>query len=234
MDFYYIKLVLNIISVIFFYSIVYPQFLFRYKVKHNNITVYTNQISNRNDLINIIEKADINLKKSELYVKKNHQIFLWNNKILFKLQTLRGGEVIAKNNPILNKIHTAQADIDTDKVLSYDKKTYSKLSSVLTHEMTHTLLRKKLGFFKFLKLPKWKNEGYCDYIAKNGSFDFDKGLKLLCNDREDKSGSFEYFKYRLYITYLIDIKSMTIEKINSENIDVKKLHNEVVKYYKAN
>ena len=40
------------------------------------------------------------------------------------------------------------------------------MHTVLAHESMHQIMRRKLGLLTYLRLPTWKNEGYCEYIAE--------------------------------------------------------------------
>lgn len=99
------------------------------------------------------------------------------------------------------------------------------LSGVISHETTHTLVRNYLGLLPYLFVSKWKNEGYCDYIADESSYPFDKGMEEFCRHQNDKSPSFEYFKFRLYIKYLIENHKLSIKKILSMNFNISTLDN---------
>ena len=46
------------------------------------------------------------------------------------------------------------------------------LSGTIAHEVTHSLVKNRIGLLKYMQLDTWKNEGYADYIAKESSFNF--------------------------------------------------------------
>ena len=65
------------------------------------------------------------------------------------------------------------------------------LSYFIAHEVTHTMLARRIGRLRYARLQRWQVEGYADYVAKAGAFDFGKTLvafragarELTRNDR---------------------------------------------------
>ena len=85
----------------------------------------------------------------------------------------------------------------------------------------NSLLENKLGLLKYKLLPSWKNEGYCDFIANESSFNKQKGVKEICNDTKNTdSPSFKYFKYRMITEYLFEERKVTLEKFLDEDFDL--------------
>lgn len=82
-----------------------------------------------------------------------------------------------------------------------------------------------------MQLDTWKNEGYADYIAKESSFNFLIGTYFLCNSQTPSLPSFQYFKYRLYVKYLIQDKKITFNKIINDSFNLKELESEIQKKY---
>lgn len=77
------------------------------------------------------------------------------------------------------------------------------------------LIIARLGLIGSLRAPTWVVEGYCDYVAREGSFPEQRGLALLASGSTDPSESFQYFVGRQLVTYLIEQKKMTFEQIAS-------------------
>src|SRR5205823_1539684 len=79
-------------------------------------------------------------------------------------------------------------------------------------EVTHNLISDFLGWSGSYRLPRWKAEGYCDYIAAESSFDFDEGLRILRAGGKEDSSSFRYFRWRMLATYALDVERMPLQK----------------------
>ena len=45
------------------------------------------------------------------------------------------------------------------------------LSQVIAHEITHQLVKRRLGVRRYVLLPTWKNEGYCEVVSQGLSDD---------------------------------------------------------------
>ena len=68
------------------------------------------------------------------------------------------------------------ADFDKDRLTSpsgIKVPGVRSLSYFIAHEIAHTMVADQVGSFAYVRLPDWKNEGYCDYVAKGGAFSFD-------------------------------------------------------------
>ena len=73
--------------------------------------------------------------------------------------------------PVTNHVFIASADF-TSNVAHRNASDFNKraLSSVIAHEITHGLIRNRLGLLRGLRLAEWENEGYCDFVAQESSF----------------------------------------------------------------
>ena len=67
--------------------------------------------------------------------------------------------------------------------------------------------------------PAWKEEGYCDYVVRDSSFDPVTGRALLAAGETDASPCFAYFTYREMVTYLIDRQHYDFERLMSARLD---------------
>jgi hypothetical protein len=71
-----------------------------------------------------------------------------------------------------------RSDLIEDRVFSPVTQGQTRtLSDTIAHEQTHGLLRNFLGL-KAFTAPNWKIEGYCDYIAQNGSLNSEQAAAI--------------------------------------------------------
>jgi len=175
-----------------------------------------------------------NLKKKKIFEENfSYKIFLTDNKKNYSRITPRFYDSFAISKEISGNIIIAPSNLIKDEVRRNGKRNnIRKLSSVILHECTHRYLKKKYGFLKMIRVKTWKEEGYCEYIAQGSSFDISKGLKLFLQNKRDKSQSFDYFKYRLYVQYLIDYKKMKFDNILNTNFKITELESEIRKNIK--
>ena len=89
------------------------------------------------------------------------------------------------------------------------------LSYFIAHEVTHTMLARRIGRLRYARLQRWQVEGYADYVGKAGDFDFEKTLAAFRADtRElDPKRSGLYLRYHLMVAYLLDRQGMTPEAL---------------------
>src|SRR3954447_9083831 len=77
----------------------------------------------------------------------------------------------------------------------------------------------RLGAAGYWRLPSWKNEGYCDYVADESSFDAEEGLRLIREGRDDPSPSFRYFRAHLMVRYLLDVERIGVDELFARDFD---------------
>ena len=83
----------------------------------------------------------------------------------------------------------------------------------MAHEITHGLIRRRLGLWRGVFLPAWVAEGYCDYVAGEGSFPEATGRYLLATGRTDPSPSFHYYEDRQMVRYLVEERHLSFGQI---------------------
>ena len=217
--------------------ICFPHLLFANKLDYKNFSVYyhSNNI-NTEELKLVLDKSENLLKKSELFQKATSQdIFICNGYSEFTFFALLSRKAFAVNYPISQNIFISKSSISQNYILRNGKENNKRtLSGVIAHETVHSLLENKLGLLKYKLLPSWKNEGYCDFIANESSFNKQKGVKEICNDTENTDiPSFKYFKYRMITEYLFEERKVTLEKFLDEDFDLENINNNLKKKYCA-
>ena len=84
------------------------------------------------------------------------------------------------------------------------------------------------------KLAVWKKEGYCEYIGGEGAFDLNAGTKMIYNGVNSASPAFQYLKYRLLVTYLLNEKKLDFEELVNTTINQNQLEIELQDYLQKN
>ena len=215
--------------------ICFPHLLFANKFDYKDFSVYyhSNDI-NTEELKLVLDKSENLLKKSELFkIGTSQDIFICNGYSEFTFFTNLSRKAFAVNYPISQNIFITKSSISQNYTLRNGKENNKRtLSGVIAHETVHSLLENKLGLLKYKLLPSWKNEGYCDFIANESSFNKQKGVKEICNDTKNTDiPSFKYFKYRMITEYLFEERKVTLEKLLDEDFDLENLNNILKKKY---
>jgi hypothetical protein len=217
--------------------LLFPQPLFANKMEYKQVTVYSNDKITA-DIIPILDNAIALVEKSEIH-DPNYQydILLSFNSVFNKIDDKLlgfGPSARATDNNV-----TIKVQVDTKRDLffpTFHRKCQSSLTYLLAHEMIHCLQAHKYGITKFnpIKHPEmWKLEGYPEYIARQPKLT-DKNYSLTSEiDRyielESKATDIwvlieeggcdapnYYYKGRLMIEYLMDIKHLSYDQILSD------------------
>ncbi len=141
------------------------------------------------------------LRTSPLAEKPYHQkLFLCSSFTELTLFSPASGKAFAFNFPLLQNIFLAESVVSRNIIRSNTTVNNARtLSSVIAHKIVHSLLENKLGLITYRMRPAWKNEGYCDFIANEISYNYTQGLQGICRKlAPSSSNSFKYFKARLF------------------------------------
>ncbi|MBC99813.1 MAG: hypothetical protein CL841_00385 [Crocinitomicaceae bacterium] len=223
------------ISFSYFLAIVFPSFLFANKLEYKSFSVhYHSNDFNTEELKLVLDKSESLLYNTELFKKGISQdIFICNGYSEFTFFALMSRKAFAVNYPIFQNIFISKSSVLQNYILRNGKENNKRtLSGVIAHETVHSLLENKLGLLKYKLLPSWKNEGYCDFIANESSFNEQKGLTNICNDEvNSESASFKYFKYRKITQYLFEERKITLEKFLNDDFEMEEINKNLKKKY---
>ena len=170
----------SLMTFLFIYCLIliFPQFLFAHEVSHKNFDVHANQPLDES-IDRVLDSAETRLLKSPIYDKnlKAH-IFIADSHAPYKFLVLRnysfGSTILGIGNIQINK-----SDINNDVVFRNTVEPNKRsLSGVIAHETMHNQLREKFGFIRYMRIPRWKDEGYCEYVAGETTISFEEGIKL--------------------------------------------------------
>jgi hypothetical protein len=210
----------------------FPQILFPYRYSMRGVTIYTRFPfpSETPERIAAIAKL---IQRSELAVaERPERIFVCNQPWLFRLLSPTSAGAFAYSLPVTDNVFVANADLvhNVARSAAPDFNTRS-FSAVAAHEITHGLIRHRVGLFR--SLPTWVVEGYCDYLAQESSFPEAKGLHLLATGQQHPSGSFQYFIYRQMVRYLIEDRHFSFQQIVDRADEAAAVEEETVRAIKA-
>ena len=215
----------------------FPTFLFANKLEYKNFSVYYHSNDmNISELKLVLDKSEKLLKGTELFkIGITQDIFICSSYNEFTFFAPISRKAYGINNPISQNIFLTKSSISGNYILrNGDENNKYSLSGVIAHETVHSLLRNELGLLKYKLLPSWKNEGYCDFIANESSFDEKKGLTDICNDEvNSESASFKYFKFRKITQYLFEDRKVSLNKYLDEDFDLENINNNLKEKYCA-
>lgn len=205
--------ILTVLAVLYAGLHVFPQALFAYSVTASGITIYSRSPLPPEAASCAARAAEL-IKQSELAVPHRHErVFVCDAPWLFRLfhPTSRG---FAFSVPVTDNVFVAAADFSGDVAMrsgpDFSKRSFS---SVAAHEITHGLIRHRLGLLRGIRLPSWVAEGYCDFVARESSFPEAEGLRLFASGQSHPSMSYRYFTYRQMVRYLVEDEHLTFSEV---------------------
>lgn len=188
----------------------YPQVLFAHQVTYKNFTVYSREPLDQS-IYAMLDKVEATLATSQINnTAIKPKIFLTGSHKLYAVLSLyigansfgKGMPMLANSNVFINKADVAR-DLVFRKAPEYNSRS---LSSVVTHEITHLLVRQKFGYVKNLTMPAWKKEGYAEYVAGGTTVDYETGVRRWKANPQNDSG-YQYFKYYMLVSTCSTLRS---------------------------
>jgi hypothetical protein len=228
--------------------ILYPQLLFAEKTVYKDFNIYSNN-QLPDTYKSAIDYAIEVIKTSEIY-ESGHQldIFLCHGTFYNDFDTKLLGFAMAKSlhDNILLKV-----PVDFDKNILIGWNSERNLKKTIAHEAIHFYQMNKYGMTRFSPIthpPTWKGEGYPEYVAyqkdlKSDDYDlidsitkikeFEKTGEYWFETEPGQLDPFVYYKGRVMIEYLIDIKGLTYTEILDENLTEENVIAEMTLWYEG-
>ncbi len=211
----------------------WPHPVFPYGVAHQGVVLHSRAPLPPNTAA-ILADARRRLTRSPLYRASDHyDVFLCDSPPLFAFfarWNYRAGAVAFW--PLTGNIFLRPAHVERNRLVGPSGREAAgerTLAYFIAHEMTHTLVVRSIGRIGYARLERWQTEGYADYVAKSGDFDFMANLRALHNHEPeldpDRSGL--YRRYHLLVAYLLDVRRMSADALLAQPIPQAKIEQEV-------
>lgn len=226
---FYIVIILAIIFIVF---ILFPNLSFyRYHIKYRQFNIYSD-VEISDEIFNILDKVEEKLKTSEIYDPDlNFKIFISSEFKSYSIFCPSLKDAFAATYPIINNIFISKTNIENNLVhRNANEDNERSLSSVIAHEVTHKLIENEIGIKANRKLASWKKEGYCEYISVDSTLDIKAGVKKVYKGYNSFSPAFAYLKYRIFVTYLLDVKGHSFHSLVETEFNIKQLEKELSNY----
>ena len=231
--------------------ILFPQIVFANKMKYKNFKVCTNDKINH-DIKILLDNATALVQRSELYDPDyKYNIILCHNTFYNKIDDILLGIGPAARGRPNNVIIKVRIDPTSNLAFAtYHKECEVNLTYLIAHEMIHCLQIKKYGIIKFnpFRHPElWKLDGYPEYISRKTELlgkeysltnEIERYINLE-NKATDiwisvEEGGCEvpnyYYKGRLMMEYLMDIKHMSYDQILKDSVSETTIFKEMIKW----
>ncbi|MEM1220767.1 MAG: hypothetical protein AAGH79_17735 [Bacteroidota bacterium] len=231
--------------------ILFPQTLFAHSYTHDQVTVYSNGPIDEGAFNRALDQANAYLNESELQDPSyRYDVFIAAGTPYNEFDNLVFGEWSVARAIANNVIIKRAVDLET---LTVDNGHNAfDLVYVLTHEMVHCLQAHHFGMWTFNPFrhpPMWKLEGYPEYIARRplldhpeyelrqGITDFlartqvgDDPTRII-QIAERESTPYIYYKGRLMVEYLMDIRGFSYTDILEDKRSEEEVYAEMLEWY---
>lgn len=209
----------------------FPQVLFAHEISHGSFKVYSRDPLDQNIYV-VLDEANSRLAASEINNQEvRPKIFLTNSHSVYALMGLSlGGNSFGKGFAALptSNIFINRSDVAKNLVFrSAEANNQRSLSGVIAHEVTHLLIRKRVGYWRNLTMPAWKKEGYAEYVAGGSMLPYETGVKMWKENPKDGTG-YQYFKYYQLVKYLIEHDKLSVDDLFNRDFDLPSLEEKVL------
>jgi hypothetical protein len=207
--------------------LVFPHPLFPYELTYRGFTVRSDQPL-PTAIRSVLDSAAARLAAAAVHDgTAHHTIFLSGSYPKFALFAREHFGAFGIRSPIGGHIFISKSDPERSVVVRFGGDRNERgLSGVITHEAVHGLLAKAPDG---RDLPRWKEEGYAEYVTGESTFDYAEGVRLMAQGRNVDSNAFRYLKYRLLVEYLLDEKEVAFEEFLTTRYDPRQLEAELLR-----
>jgi hypothetical protein len=209
----------------------FPQVLFAHELSYKNFRVYSREPLD-GGVYALLDRVDARLAASEVEdAGPRPRIFLTGSQGLYSFLSMYvGGKSFAKGFALLppENVFVNRADVSRDLVFRETRGDDERnLTGVLAHEAAHFLTRRRLGYWKNLRAPSWKLEGYAEYVAGGSLLGGEEGARRWKESPADDS-RYRYFKYYMLVRHLFEVRKLSFREVFDRDIDVRALEAEVL------
>ena len=215
----------------------HPGLFFGHSFTRGNITLHSDRPIPQKAAVVVLDDAAARLARSPLHSPRSQRpiaIYLCNDRWRFELFANIGYQVGGLTYTWLtDNVFLRPSRIETNRLIAPngdDVPGERTLSYYVAHEIMHVYIARDIGSIRFLRLPVWVNEGYCDYVAKGTSFSYDKAVAAL--KRDDPEMHYEhsglYSRYHLRVAHLLDRREISVARLLSAQFDPSEIDREIL------
>lgn len=167
--------------------------VFPYSARIGSYTVHAESPIDTAVMARVLARADARLQTTPLLPPRpNTALYLTNGGWRWKMLSNASAGAFAISRPVTSVVVINRNDPAADSVTNgRDVGGHRTLSGVIAHEVTHNLLRRHFGQTIDWQAPAWKLEGYCDYVAGDGSLGDAEAATLIA--RHETHPALPYF-----------------------------------------
>ena len=201
--------------------LMFPQALFAYSTERGKFHVYAREPLSEN-IVQVLDKAEEKLKSSPIYdANVRRDIYLTGSHGMYALLSHKAYRSFANSVPFINNIFINKTDVAADHViLNRELDNTRSLNGVIAHETVHLFIRKRYGSMTASLMPTWKNEGYCEYIARDTAIPLEEGIRRWRGNPQDDR-NYRFIKYQLMVQQLLEREGVSVDDLFNKSWDEK-------------
>jgi hypothetical protein len=207
------------IAVAYLLLLYFPQPLFGYSMAQESYRIHAREPLGP-EVTLVLESAEARLRHSPIYdASMTRHVYLTDGFGTYALLSHKAYKSFANSVPFIDNVIVNKSDVGADRVfLNRETNNSRSLSGVIAHEVTHLFIRQRYGTIKSSGMPTWKNEGYCEYIARDSTMTLDEGIRLWLENPSDDS-RYRYIKYHLMVKHLLEYEMVTVDDLFTKSFD---------------
>lgn len=224
--------VLLALAVLYVAAASFPKPLFAYRVSYENYRVWSDRPIPA-EITAVLDDVTRRLRTSSLHDRSVPvEIFICNASWRLwlygrSLHARMGG---AADVWLTRQVFIRESDVAANRILApggtaLADAAHRPLSYYIAHEITHVDISRSFGRTIMLRYPQWLLEGYPDYVAKGGDFDFEENRALFAaGARElDHRRSGLYREFHLKVAHMLDKQGRTPQQVFAQPPDERAL-----------
>lgn len=160
------------------------------------------------DLEQRIARADRLLAQSPLHDPDlRRTLVLTDGGWRWPLMAFGHSDTIALRRPFSSTLLFNRSDVVADRMLTGPR----SLSGAIAHESVHLLTAQRFGELRLATMPRWKREGYADYVAREPDIGADREREIRA--RSPHAMVLKYLEGRRKVAEALDAKGQSIDKL---------------------
>jgi len=213
---------LLVLLVLYVLAACFPKPLFAYRVSYENYRVWSDRPIPA-EITAVLDDVTRRLRTSSLHDRALPvEIFICNESWRLWLygrsfHARMGG---AADVWLTRQVFIRESDIPANRILPPGPRpvadaAHRPLSYFIAHEITHVDISRSFGRTIMLRYPQWLLEGYPDYVAKGGDFDYEENRALFAAGAValDHARSGLYREFHLKVAHMLDKQGRTPQQV---------------------
>jgi hypothetical protein len=197
--------------------LLHPDPLFAHTLTHSTLVAHAD-VPIPDAMTQTLAGADERIRSSPLFdPARRHDVYFcqagWRWALVSHWNQNAAGFALA---PADRVVFFRRARLDADRMIGPSGREVEgerTLAYYVAHEVAHTMTADHLGL-AYYDLPIWVREGYADYVARHGTFDYEAVRRqLLEGAPETDPASGHYLRYVLLVAHELDVTHQTLDAL---------------------